>query len=90
MEKSHYLAKRMLELDGYRLAFPAPFFKEFAVKCPIHPEKFVASLVEKGFIPGVPLGRFDSSLSDVLLLAVTEKRTKQEMDSLVSLLGEEQ
>ncbi|TET81314.1 aminomethyl-transferring glycine dehydrogenase subunit GcvPA [candidate division TA06 bacterium] len=86
MEKSHYLAGRISELDGFQLPFSAPFFKEFAVKCPIRPEKFIASLVEKGFIPGVPLGRFDSSLSDMLLLAVTEKRTKQEMDSLVSLL----
>ena len=90
MEKSHYLAKRMSDLDGYQLPFPAPFFKEFAVKCPVHPGKMVSSLVEKGFVPGIPLGRFDSSLSDVLLVAVTEKRTKKEMDSLVSLLGEEQ
>lgn len=89
-EKSHYLAGRMSELDGFHLAYTAPFFKEFVVKCPDRPEKIVASLAKKGFIPGVPLGRFDSSLSDMLVLAVTEKRTRQEMDSLVSLLEEEQ
>lgn len=88
VEKSHYLARRVAECKGFEMPFSAPFFKEFAVKCPLKPESLITSLVDKGFIPGVPLGRLNRSLSDMLLIGVTEKRTKQEMDSLVSMLKE--
>ncbi|MFQ5906091.1 MAG: glycine dehydrogenase, partial [bacterium] len=88
VEKSHYLARQVADCDGFEMPFSAPFFKEFAVKCPVKPESLIASLVEKGFIPGVALGRLDRSLSDLLLIAVTENRTKSEMDALVSMLKE--
>ena len=35
---------------------------------------------------GVDLGRFDNELADCLMIAVTEKRTKQEIDKLVEKL----
>jgi glycine dehydrogenase subunit 1 len=88
IEKSHYFAEAISKCKGFKLAFPGPFFKEVAVKCPHPAENIVTSLVKKGFIPGVSLGRFDSSMSDTILVAVTEKRTKQEIDALVSLLKE--
>jgi glycine dehydrogenase subunit 1 len=87
-EKSHYLAERISECDGYGLPFSAPFFKEFVVECPGKPEALVTTLMSKGYIPGVPLGMFDEELSSKLLVAVTEKRTRAEMDFLVSLLKE--
>ncbi len=87
-EKSHYLSREISSCDGFENAFQAPFFKEFALKCPVPSEAVLEALLEKGFVPGVPLDRFGYGLREVLLVAVTEKRTKEEMDMLVSLLRE--
>jgi len=82
--KAHYLAERISGLKGYELAWNTPFFNEFAVKCPVDPEKIVKSLVSKKILAGYPLGRAYPELKDYLLIAVTEKRTKKEMDDLLA------
>ena len=81
--KAHYLHGRLCELPGVEPAFDAPFFHEFAVRVGGDMDATLGSLAERGFLGGVPLGRFDASLSDVLLLAVTERRTRDEMDRFV-------
>ena len=43
--------------------------------------------IEQGILPGVDLGLFDSSWQNRLLVAVTEQRTRAEMDHLVELLA---
>ncbi len=82
--KAHYLAERISGIEGYSLVWQAPYFNEFAVKCPTCPEKIVKSLAAKGILAGYPLGRTYPELKDCLLIAVTEKRTKKEMDDLVA------
>jgi glycine dehydrogenase subunit 1 len=84
VKKAHYLADRISSLKGYSLAWSTPFFNEFAVKCPVAPEKVVKSLLGKKILAGYPLGKSYPELKDYLLIAVTEKRTKEEMDELVS------
>jgi len=84
VKKAHYLADRISSLKGYSLAWSTPFFNEFAVKCPVEPEKIVKSLLEKNILAGYPVGKVYPELKDHLLIAVTEKRTKEEMDALVS------
>ena len=84
VKKAHYLAERIASLKGYSLAWKTPFFNEFAVKCPVDPEKVVKSLLGKNILAGYPLGKDYPELKDYLLIAVTEKRTKKEMDDLVS------
>jgi glycine dehydrogenase subunit 1 len=54
------------------------------VKCPVEPEKIVKSLLDKKILAGYPLGKAYPELKDHLLIAVTEKRSKEEMDALVS------
>jgi glycine dehydrogenase subunit 1 len=83
LKKAHYLADGISHLKGYSLAWKTPFFNEFAVKCPLEPEKVVKSLVGKKMLAGYPLGRAYPELKDCLLVAVTEKRTKKEMDELL-------
>ncbi len=83
-QKAHYAARAIADLDGYGLRFDRPFFKEFAVQCPRPAREIVAALLEDGIMAGVDLGRFDDSLEDVLLVAVTEKRSKEEIDRLVA------
>jgi glycine dehydrogenase subunit 1 len=83
-KKAHYLAQGISQIKGYSLLFEGPFFNEFAVKCPIDPEKIVQSLANKKILAGYPLGRAYPEYKDCLLVAVTEKRTKKEIDDLLS------
>src|SRR6266540_4052726 len=84
--KAHYAAERLARVPGVSLRFAAPFFKEFALKLPKPPERVVARLARQGFLAGVPLKTFERSLGDCLLVAVTEKRTKAEIDAFAAAL----
>ncbi len=85
-DKAHYAAHEIAKIEGYRLKFAAPFFKEFVV----HTDRGVDQVLEacrgRGILGGVPMAQFDSKLSDCFLVAVTEKRSKQEIDSLLAAL----
>jgi glycine cleavage system P protein (glycine dehydrogenase) subunit 1 len=84
--KAHYAAERLTKIPGVSLRFAAPFFKEFALKLPKPPERVASRLARQGFLAGVPLKSFDRSLGDCLLVAVTEKRTKSEIDAFAAAL----
>jgi glycine dehydrogenase subunit 1 len=89
--KSHYLANEIKKLDGWELKYDGPFFHEFTVVCPCDVTKVVNYCKSKGVLPGVAAsGRRMQGLAkgNELIIAVTEKRTKQEMQALVELLKE--
>jgi glycine dehydrogenase subunit 1 len=89
--KAHYAAERLTRIPGVQLAFDRPFFKEFTLRCDGGVEAFCARARDAGFDLGPTMRRFgeavDESLSDALLVAVTEKRTRREIDELVAALG---
>ena len=85
--KSHYLAEQINGLPGFELIFNAPFFKEFVVKTPIAPSKLIESLLDEKIFAGIDLTSYDYELENCMLVCVTEKRTKEEMDRFVSLLS---
>ncbi|MCH7799796.1 MAG: aminomethyl-transferring glycine dehydrogenase subunit GcvPA [Planctomycetes bacterium] len=88
--KAHYLADRIAELDGYVLRYDGPFFNEFCVRCPRPVSEIVEAAKRRRILAGVaPHGRRLGQIGepDELLIAVTEKRTRAEMDALVDLLG---
>ena len=87
LQKAHYLAKRIEEIKGAELLFSQPFFKEFAVRCSVPPERVIEEMRKEKIFAGVDLGRFDYGIDDGLLVAVTEKRTKEEMDRYVDVLS---
>jgi glycine dehydrogenase subunit 1 len=87
-DKAHYAASRIAALDGYSLRFAAPFFKEFTVRTRHEVQRVIDSCRAKGILAGVPLGRFDERFADCFLVAVTEKRTRAEIDALVAALSE--
>ncbi|MBU0718288.1 MAG: aminomethyl-transferring glycine dehydrogenase subunit GcvPA, partial [Planctomycetes bacterium] len=87
-DKAHYAAREIAKLDGYELRFEGPFFKEFAVRTARNVQGVLASCRERGILAGIPLGRFDERHNDAFLVAVTEKRTKEEIDDLVAALAE--
>jgi glycine dehydrogenase subunit 1 len=86
LQKSHYAQERITALPGYAPAFSAPFFHEFAVRCPRPALEIAADLAERGILAGYPLGRDYPPLEDCLLVAVTEQRTREEIDRLVEAL----
>jgi len=89
--KAHYLAKEITALDGWNLVYDGVFFDEFTVMCPCDVTKFVELAKSRGILPGVAAaGRRMQGLStgNELIIAVTEKRTKHEMDTLVDLCSE--
>ena len=86
-DKAHYAASEIGKLPGYELRYAAPFFKEFVVRTSRGVQATLDACRERGILGGVPLARFDERLSDCFLVAVTEKRTKGDIDNLVTALG---
>jgi glycine dehydrogenase subunit 1 len=78
--KAHYLADR-LRASGFSLRYPeAPFLWEFAVEMP-DVAKANEALLEAGMVGGLDLG------DGAMLVAVTEKRTKRELDAFVEVVA---
>jgi glycine dehydrogenase subunit 1 len=82
------LAGYAKERVGLPLAFERPTFKEVAFRTPIPAREVVKRARKHGVHPGYPLGRDYPGLDDVLLVAVTEKRTPADVDRLAEVLAE--
>jgi glycine dehydrogenase subunit 1 len=86
LQKTRYAAERLASVPSLSLAFNRPTFKEFVVRVK---GQSVAKLIEKArrerIFAGVPLGRWYPQLDDCMLVAVTEKRTKEEIDRLAGV-----
>lgn len=87
IQKAHY-AKRAFEQAGFEIVYDGPFFNEFVVKLPVPVKQANLQLAEKGFIGGYDLGRDEETLANHMLVAVTELRTKDEIDRFVKELGD--
>jgi glycine dehydrogenase subunit 1 len=84
---SHYAKERLGEA-GLELAFPEKAtFKEFAVRLGRPAKEAIQSARKEGVHPGYALGRDYAGLDDTLLVAVTERRTTEEIDRLVEVLS---
>jgi glycine dehydrogenase subunit 1 len=73
-------------IPGVEVMKASPTFNEFTVSLPMDAGEVVGAMVEKGFAPGLPLGRFYPGMENFLLVAVTEKRTKHEIGMLAETL----
>jgi glycine dehydrogenase subunit 1 len=86
---SAYAQQRLQERAGLELVFPdRTTFKEFAVRVGRNAREVVKAARERGVHPGYALGRDYEGMDDVLLVAVTEKRTPAEIDRLADVLAE--
>ncbi|MGM0472170.1 MAG: aminomethyl-transferring glycine dehydrogenase subunit GcvPA [Bacillota bacterium] len=88
LKKAHYAAEEIAKLDGYEVEFDGSFFNEFVIKADKSVSEINDALLEHDILGGYDLAKDFSELDNSMLLAVTEKRTKEEIDQLVSLLGE--
>ena len=85
-DKAHYLFERITAETKFKAAFEAPFFNEFTLETPIPAEDVVNKLADQGILGGIRLDRFYPEMINRLLVAVTEKRTKEELDQFVEVL----
>jgi glycine dehydrogenase subunit 1 len=85
--KAHYAAAELTRIPGVRLRFPAPFFKEFTLELPKAPDAVVRRLLKSRVLAGVPLKPFGRQHRNSLLVAVTERRTREEIDAYAAALA---
>jgi glycine dehydrogenase subunit 1 len=84
--KAAYALERLSAVQGVDPMFPdAPSFKEFAVRLPRPATEIVDALVDRGFLAGVPIADVDDR---GLLVAVTERRTRAQIDGFAAALAE--
>lgn len=84
--KATYAAERLSDVPGVELLFgDAPFFKEFPLRLPRPAIEVRDALIERGYLAGVPLPDDDGH---ALLVAVTERRSREEIDGLAMALKE--
>ena len=77
---AHYMADRLVATGHFQMAFDKPFFNEFCVRYDGDVDALQQKFIDNGFFGGVKVA------NDTIMFAVTEKRTKQEIDKLVSLI----
>jgi glycine dehydrogenase subunit 1 len=91
---ARYAYDQIVQLDGVRAISDQPFFREFAVETSAAADVVLTRLVAEGFLGGLSAnsltGSSDGSLANpehTLLISVTEKRTKAEIDAFVAALA---
>ncbi|MGE8078096.1 aminomethyl-transferring glycine dehydrogenase subunit GcvPA [Peribacillus loiseleuriae] len=87
IQKAHY-AKKALQAKGIEVVFEGPSFNEFVIKLPAAYREINDQLFAKDIIGGYHLGLTYPELQDHMLVAVTELRTKEEIDAFVQELGD--
>ncbi len=86
--KAHYAAEQIDKIPGYEVETGSAFFNEFMVKCPKEPESINEYLLDEGILGGLPLESHYPELKDRMLIAVTEKNSKDSIDAFCELLEE--
>ena len=84
-QAAHYLAGKIAAIPGFSLKYTSPFFREFVVETPILAADVIECMLEHKVFAGCDLAPYGET---GLLVAVTEKRTKEELDGFVEKLGE--
>ena len=77
---AHYLCDKLLATGHFSLVYDKPFFNEFLVRYDRDLDELISFYIMNGILPGLKMS--DGSL----LMAVTEKRTKEEIDFFLSIL----
>ena len=84
--RAAYAADALTAIDGVELRFPdAPFFKEFALRLPGDAREVRDALIDHDFLAGVPAPDLDDR---TLVVAVTERRSRSDIDGFARALAE--
>jgi glycine dehydrogenase subunit 1 len=80
--RAAYARRRLTAIPGVDLVDEGPWFNEFRISLPLDARVAVSQMIDKGIAAGFPLGRYYAEQPNHLLVAVTEKRTKEEIGYL--------
>ncbi len=85
-DNASYAYAKLTAVPGVERTFPAIFFNEFCITLPRDARDVIGDLIDRGFAAGFPVGRYYGGMDNVALIAVTEMRTKEEIDRLAAAL----
>ncbi|HPA46172.1 MAG TPA: aminomethyl-transferring glycine dehydrogenase subunit GcvPA [bacterium] len=85
-DRAEYARERLGAIPGVEVKCSAPTFNEFTIELPRDAAEVVNQMIERGFAAGFPLGRYYEGMEKYLLVAVTEKRTKEEIGQFAEAL----
>ncbi len=85
-QKAEFAKEQLARIKGVQVKRSSSTFNEFTVLLPRNAHDVVQLMINQGFACGFPLGRFYKGLDNYLLIAVTEKRTKEEICRLANSL----
>jgi len=85
-QKAEFARQEIGKIKGVEVKRSSPTFNEFTVCLPCKAMDIIPKMISQGFAPGFPLSRYYPNMDNYLLIAVTEKRTKQEIMSFVKAL----
>jgi glycine dehydrogenase subunit 1 len=86
LDKTEYAKSKFAEVRGVEVMTSSPTFNEFTVRLPKDPSEVIGKLIDRGIAAGFPLGRYYPDMKEYMLVAVTEKRTKQEIATYAEAL----
>ena len=87
MLKAHYLADRISQIPGFKINNSKPFFNEFLILTDKNHSDIISKAIDNGILAGLCTCKYaDYGVKSGILVAVTEKRTKEEMDAFVEFL----
>jgi glycine dehydrogenase subunit 1 len=89
VRRTAHAATRLSAIRGCSLAFEGPRFKELVLRTPVDGRDMARALAKRGFLVGPALGRWYPELSDCLLIAVTERRTEDDIAGLAEAIEKE-
>jgi glycine dehydrogenase subunit 1 len=78
-DKAEFAKDVLGHIPGVRIDRDLPTFNEFTVHLPRPADEVVGQMIRRGFVAGFPLGRYYPGLENALLVAVTEKRSREEI-----------
>ena len=84
-QKAHYAASLIEDIPGFSLPFQGTFFNEFTVRCPAPPAEINERLLERDILGGLDISELTPNS---MLLCVTEMNTREEIETLASVLSE--
>ncbi len=86
LQKAHYAQAKIAQLPGFEPVYGKAFFNEFMFRTPVPPKQLQEALAQRKILGPLDVERFYPELKGVAMFAVTEKRTKAEIDNLVAAL----
>jgi glycine dehydrogenase subunit 1 len=87
LARTHYARAALTAVDGVEALHDQPVVREFAVRLAAPVDKVIARCQDAGINPGFALGREYDEYPDGLLVAITEQRSKADIDRLADVLG---